>query len=241
MSTASNTVIVAPRGGPDNEHRDRLWAFTRRRWERLGSPIVEGVPTADLYDGGDEEPYNRSQAINNAVAAAARSTPGWATVVVIDADVLIPSRQVVTAVAMAADTGRAVLPFREYRPLTQAATGRVLADTGFVPAANSVKTPPGVMLNHVSSCIVVPRKLWDTVGGFDERFVGWGCEDRAFHQACTVLGGMVERVDGSVWHLWHPVGVTAGGRNYRANKALEARYLAAKTRDQMMSVLDGAR
>jgi hypothetical protein len=40
-----------------------------------------------------------------------------------------------------------------------------------------------------SSLLAVPRTLWERVGGFDDRFVGWGAEDDAFAAACRVLGG----------------------------------------------------
>jgi hypothetical protein len=55
-----------------------------------------------------------------------------------------------------------------------------------------------------SSVLAVPRSLWDAVGGFDEEFCGWGCEDNAFWLAATVFGGGNPiRVQGSAFHLWH--------------------------------------
>ena len=45
------------------------------------------------------------------------------------------------------------------------------------------------LANTCSTMVVVPRKLWNAVGGFDEGFVGWGWEDCAFSAACAALGG----------------------------------------------------
>jgi hypothetical protein len=234
----TSPVIVVPRGGPPDEHRDRVWDWVRRRWSIIGR-IYVGTPAADEFDGSEDEPYNRSQAINRAVADASEAAR-WDVVVVIDADSIVAPRQVAAAIDLAVADRRAVVAYREYRPLTQEATERILAGSGTPPGPDDVKTPPGVTYANVSGCIVVPRPLWDEVGGFDERFVGWGCEDVAFAAACRVLGGgMIDRVDGSCWHLWHPVGVTGAGVRFRANKALEAEYLAATTPEAMRQVLAG--
>ncbi|MFK4998906.1 galactosyltransferase-related protein [Bacillus sp. N9] len=50
---------------------------------------------------------------------------------------------------------------------------------------------------------VVPRKHFETVGGFDERFVGWGGEDDAFAASLNTLCGYVKRLDATIYHLWH--------------------------------------
>lgn len=44
-----------------------------------------------------------------------------------------------------------------------------------------------------SCCIAVPRPVWDDLGGFDERFRGWGFEDMAFQSVVLGLYG-AERV-----------------------------------------------
>ena len=42
------------------------------------------------------------------------------------------------------------------------------------------------------------------MNGFDENFVGWGGEDNAFKLACDQILGPVKRLDGPLFHLWHP-------------------------------------
>ena len=55
----------------------------------------------------------------------------------------------------------------------------------------------------VSSVVVVSRKQWELIGGFDEQFKGWGFEDTAFAAAAATFGGIV-RMEGEVIHFWHP-------------------------------------
>lgn len=64
---------------------------------------------------------------------------------------------------------------------------------------------------------VVSRAMWDDVGGFDERFIGWGHEDRAFVHAVETLWGPRVRVPGHMLNLWHPK------RRQRPNDAYFAR------------------
>jgi hypothetical protein len=72
----------------------------------------------------------------------------------------------------------------------------------------------------------VPRGLFESVDGFDERFAGWGYEDRAFFYACRTFGGLTLRVPGPAYHLWHQPAAerqaAVGPRS--ANRLLGARY-----------------
>jgi hypothetical protein len=83
-----------------------------------------------------------------------------------------------------------------------------------------------------SCCFVVPRAVWDNLGGFDERFKGWGWEDMAFQSVVCGLYGH-ERLDGDVWHLWHPRAEERIRRGtplhpaYVANRMLGRRYMWA--------------
>jgi len=82
-------------------------------------------------------------------------------------------------------------------------------------------------LGTQSLMLVVPRRLWDSIGGFDEGFVGWGGEDNAFWRAAEILGGAPLRVDGGIYHLYHettdPV-TRSMDPQWRANFARWRRY-----------------
>lgn len=232
----SRGVILVPRRAGIAE-RDRAWAWCRARWERL-------FPDWRVYEGHhDEGPFNRSAAINRA-AKAADTDGAWDFAIVIDADIFIARRHVAKAVATAAATGKVTWAHRRWRGLSEDWTRRTLDDrTDFGPELES--TDMDILVERTnpiswSCCIVIPRPVWDDLGGFDERFKGWGFEDMAFQSIVVGLYGH-ERVDeGDVYHLWHPrseerivkgqPGLTATPE-YVTNARLGRRYMVAVRRD----------
>lgn len=222
----------------DGEYRDQLWDHTRDRWER-DFPDVRMVV-------GESPPgaFNRSAAINDAAEG------DWDIAIVLDADVMIEPDQLRRAMVTAATSGRLTFAFDEYRGLTPHMTARVLNDEP--PPRNQWSPEPqwqspdiwnkGVRFRsvvHESSVVVVPRGLWDALGGFDERFVGWGQEDVSFAKAARVIGGETLRIPGPVWHLWHARSVDRNEHlgQYRANQALGDRYRAATGPEDIQALL----
>ena len=212
MARPLQVAICVPRR-PDGGRRDELWSFCSTWWsDRFAWPIHEG----EHLDG----PFNRSTAINTAAQAAG----DWDVALIIDSDVVAEPDQITAAIDAAHTTGRLTLAFDRYVNLDHRMTDRVLA-------GHSGTWEPGArykMTDHLSSILAVPRRLWDTVGGFDERFVGWGHDDVAFAQACRVLGGGIDRTPGTVWHLWHPDSPERDTKAplYKASKLLADRYWA---------------
>jgi hypothetical protein len=222
----------------DDEYRDKLWDFTRDRWERdfPDIPIVVG--------SSPKGAFNRSAAINDAAQG------DWDIAIVLDADVMCEPDQVRRAMVTAATTGHLTFAFSEYRGLTPHMTAKVLSEA---PPQNRWGPEPqwqspevwnkGVRFRsqvHESSVVVVRRDLWDTLGGFDERFVGWGQEDVAFAHAARVIGGHQIRIGGPVWHLWHARSIDRNNLlpSYRANQELGQRYRDTTSAEAVRALLD---
>lgn len=202
-------VILVPRR-PDKGQRDRLWAFTRPYWECLGYEIVEG----DHLTG----PFSRSAALNT----AARQAGDWDTAILLDSDVLVDLKTVEQGVELSEHTGKVVHPFRIWKGLNPGMTDEVMKgysgnwDRGIKETYN----------DNISACVIVPRRVWECTGGFDERFQGWGWEDSAWMWAVRSLTDTNLRLKGDLWHLFHHPSPerNSASRLWKANRDLALRY-----------------
>lgn len=227
------TVILVPYRS-NGEHRDQLWNFTRRWME-------QNHPDCPVYVGASPDgPFNRSAAIND----AARQAGDWDVAVICDSDTVVPPAQFEKAVRDAHRTGRLVSALTKVVELSRMSTDRLLgdnqADIFSLPKKRTRRKDDMTQ----SSVIAVPRALWDGIGGFDEGFSGWGCEDNAFWIAATLLGGEGRggpvggkplRVEGAAYHLWHEKAsrVKLLDPIFRANFFRLRHYKKAKTPDQL--------
>jgi hypothetical protein len=183
-----NVVVLVPRRA-DGGRRDQIWEYVRSRWtaEHPAWRIVEGHH--------DEGLFNRSAAIN----AAAADAGDFDVAIIADSDSFVSAAQIDAAVARAVETGQMTLAYDRFTYLTHDMSNAVMA--GF--DGNWWTGSEWSMTGTCSSMVVVTRKLWDQVGGFDEGFVGWGAEDVGFSLAAQTFGSGLQRVPGDVWHLWH--------------------------------------
>lgn len=232
MATARVRVIVPRRG--DGGHRDRVWRYCKDFWheQRAGWEIVEG----DHDDG----PFNRSAAINRAARGR------WDVAVILDSDTLLEPELIDKAIRQALVTKALSLPFSHRMLLSRAGTEGIMkgAERQWERWVTRVHQPDARYC-YISGCLVVPRCLWDAVGGFDERFEGWGGEDDAFFAACTMLSGRdarTTRLRGKAWHLWHEPSpwMDRGSSLYRMARALSERYVHADLK-QMLELLEEPR
>ena len=212
------TVVLVPYRA-DRGHRDRLWQHLKTHyWADLPYPLIVGH-----HDGG---PYNRSAAINT----AARSAGDWDVAIIADSDTWVPVSQLTDAVRQAGTGGQLVSALTAVAELDARCTAEILS--GCVDFLNiGLERVRSGELDTQSSMLAVPRALWDNIGGFDERFAGWGGEDNAFWRAATILGGRPNRVDGYAYHLWHQMAISRQERRkdpeYQANYQLWHRYSLA--------------
>lgn len=188
-------VVLVPYAGRNwDDWRERNWGFARPWWEQLDLDIFEGE---DPTPG----PFNRGAALN-AAAADADAAGAWDVAVCIDADVICDMDLVRTGIDHAWTTGQPVIGYRERIHLTRTGTTRVLnGDQGSWRRQGMVSF---IKMDAVSSSNIVRRDLWDTIEGYDPLFNGWGWEDVAFKYALEAVGGPTHRMDGTLWHLWHP-------------------------------------
>ena len=214
------TVVLVPYRA-DRGHRDRIWRHLKDNyWADLPYPVIVGHH--------DDGPFNRSAAINT----AARSAGDWDVAIIADSDTWVPVSQLTDAVRVAASSGRLTAALTGVAELDGRCTAEIL-NSGVVEFINiGVENIRVADLATQSSMLAVPRKLWDRIGGFDEKFAGWGGEDNAFWRAAAILGGPPHRVPGYAYHLWHQPAIRSADRRndpaYRDNLVRWNRYRIAK-------------
>lgn len=227
------TVAVLIPNRDDGGRRDLLRRWTSNRLRDLHPAFSLHVGTHLASEG----PFNRSAAVNRAAAQA----PDDADVFVIaDSDSFVLPEQLDAAVALASSSSQITFAYERFAYLTRQMSDEVMA-------GSTGNWWPGVewtLQGTCSSMVVVPRSLFDRVGGFDEGFTGWGMEDVGFSLACQAVGGGMRRVPGEVWHLHHPVSAEnhQGSPFYRANVERMERYKTADyDADKMLALLDELR
>jgi len=184
-------TLIPWRDGPDDRRR-LLWDWVRPSLDEIGWPLI----TAPGPDG----PFNRSAAINQAATLAG----DWDVALIGDSDTIQQPGAVHEAVELAPEHGL-VIPWTHRIKLNALGTDiAVRRGTGWVNDEyrdGQDRTSPF----GGGGPVVVSRDAFDLVGGFDERFVGYGNEDLAFRAAVETLfiENQAWRVGGMIWHLYH--------------------------------------
>lgn len=196
----------------------------RENPDRVRQFLVAGnwLPAGQLVIADDPgERFNRGRAVNAAVADSRGQV-----LAIADSDLIVPGWAWGHAIGVAEQDGAGlVVPFSTRMELSEAATADVLTGKRhwFGPwAADDID----LEMRSVGGANVVSRRGFETVGGFDPRFDGWGGEDAAFDLACSTLLGPTRFVPAVAVHLWHPH--DRGTDDQRdTNMALVALYEAA--------------
>lgn len=103
-----------------------------------------------------------------------------------DADTICPAGQIRAAIVSAKASGSLVYAYTVYQ--REDPDGRVMQE---------MVNPPSM------GCAAIRRDAFRQIGGFDERFRGWGYEDIDFAERCMAELGPILRIDGHARHLWH--------------------------------------
>lgn len=201
-------TVVIPWADSGCPWRKQAMEWTARYWLGLGVPVLHG------HD--DSSPVNRSKARNAALLVEAE------VVFFADADMWVPAEQFWAAVAVAARTDTHTLAYDRHVKLSRQTTQKLYA-------AEKVAMIGQTIRGMSSGAHAVSSRLLHEVGGYDERFRGWGGEDRSFQFACDTLAGPGETIAGPSFHLFHPRApeFSRTTPQRKANLELAMRYKAA--------------
>ena len=233
--------ILTYRENGDGERRDNLLAVLGWLQRRPNLEILifeqDSVPRAGLAPssvnrrmlfGYNPGPFNKSWGFNVAARQTARPILCFA-----DADVLIES-SLDQAIDLCRSGVDAAKPYRRIVDLTADESRRVRSgDWEFVPhrpaAAPPNREARQEFVVFAGGLFVIRRDPYLRVGGFDERFRGWGGEDDAMTLKLGRTGmRLAECGEFPALHLWHPrePETTQGQPHYTANRQLLADYAA---------------
>jgi SAM-dependent methyltransferase len=213
------TIIVGVRAGAAETERRRnavacLQALNLQdlpRWryrivviEQDRAPQLEAMlaPLADRYlFAYNPGSYNRGWAFN--IGACLPGVDG--PLCLIDADLLVPADFLRRSISAFQTGARALLPYTEVAYLDAAASERAIRDRLQSPQVQSnTAAYSGRRFNTAQGgCIWVDAALYRQIGGHNERFQGWGCEDREFWARLERVS-RIERLQDHLLHLHHP-------------------------------------
>lgn len=202
----------------DHGHRARVFAHVRALWSKLPVQFVVGAD----YD--TESPFNVSRAFND----AARHATGD-VFVLFGADQLPDLDAVQAAAAFALEN-------ESWAPLFAGTGGYREIDTDLIlRGADPARYNFSQWAPFCTGIVAVTPRVWNDIGGMDERFYGWGAEDSALR---LVLGNLhpsdYEPTD-TLRCLWHP---SASRDRFDANSALMGEYVGAADAGQLREYVD---
>jgi glycosyltransferase involved in cell wall biosynthesis len=160
--------------------------------------VPEITALADRYQFAyNAGPYNRGWAFN----IGARLVRGQAEYLLfLDADVLLRKDSLHRMLELLRSGFSAVRPYREAMFLDHESMARLVDAWPELP--DEAELNGTVFTNPMGLCVAVEAGLYHRIGGHDERFWGWGWEDREFWER---LEQHVEvgRLPDRIFHLHH--------------------------------------
>jgi hypothetical protein len=234
MRDASYLITYRESGSQDR--RENLFALLHwlAQWPELEVIVVEqdtasrldALPFGTACFAYSPGPFNKSWGLN--VAARRARNP---ILVAGDADVIVP-HTLADAVELCRRGVAAVKPYREIIDLTPEETKLVRAGAWNLAPARAKDAPRSregeqEFIVFAGGLFVIRRDAYLGIGGFDERFLGWGGEDDAMSAKIRRMRIPIAEIDAQpALHLWHPRSreATLGQPHYAANVALLAEY-----------------
>jgi predicted glycosyltransferase involved in capsule biosynthesis len=210
------------------------------------------LPDAEIIIGESRGSiFCKGEALNDAVAKSTGKV-----LVILDADAYLDGKVITHCADLILENIHNHLwfvPYRRLYRLTKEATEIITGSDPHCP----VRFPhhiPKVLVENIDKanyghrygamCMIFHYKAYKKIGGFDERFKGWGGEDVCLLRALDTVYGKHKTTNNNIFHLWHSFfghtyeerrweGQDKGGSNWDISK----RYGQAYKNPTMMKKL----
>ena len=179
-----------------DQQRQRLLNFTMQYYKDM-------FPMAQIIIGEDDNnsiSFCKARAINHAMEQVNNIN-----IAIIDIDMLIPKENMFISLKKLEQYSY-VIPYTNLLRLDMAATSNILKKgINFNLSYSFLENYKHQLPTIAGGVQIFRRKVFEGVGGYDERFKGWGGEDYAFPASVTAMYGKGVAISGKGIHLWHPV------------------------------------
>jgi hypothetical protein len=179
---------------PWREQPSRVYAFNA-----ITNHYKKHFVDVPLYYGDfPSERWNTSGSRN--IACEKAFADGCDVVAVMDADFFMHPEAIREGVEKAVKLGRMVIPFQNLYFLDQVFSQKLVeGELGL----NKIGLYFPVYRHQVAGSNIITKKVFETLNGWDERFLGWGYEDVAFTLAHETLIGPVSKINNYAASLFH--------------------------------------
>jgi N-terminal domain of galactosyltransferase len=147
-------------------------------------------------------PFNKSWGFNVGARQIDRGLLLFA-----DADLLLAPKALLQSVRLCRSRVAAANPFDRLIDLDETESARICAGNAapdWARGDGSNTRRDNEVLNFCGGAFMIRRDVFLTIGGFDERFLGWGGEDDAMAFKLRRSSQVLGQVEGSTaQHLWH--------------------------------------
>ncbi|WP_236034898.1 glycosyltransferase family 2 protein [Alkalihalobacterium elongatum] len=226
-----NVSILIP-FQPDNGQRDLNFKWITDFYKTT-------MPEAELcIHITNDKLFNKSKAINSAAKKATRDI-----FVIADADMIISPSSILESIRLLR-FHKWIIPFKNIHYLSMNTSNQLLKTVPNWPPNLENENSNYLLFKYGPKAIsgginIISRTNFNLVGGFDERFAGWGGEDNAFCYAVNTLCGPLKRLNHDIYHLWHPRIGWERSPNAKNNRNLLNLYRKANgNKSEMMELIN---
>lgn len=191
MDNFNSVSMVVPHRYGDF-HRDRNWKHARAYYEKMMDGIEICVGNTNSI------PYSKSEAVNDGVRKSTRNI-----LIIADSDVLIDIDTLKEGIDMLSKYSF-IIPYNKLVRLDKETTDHIISKSIYT---ENVYTRKSEIIKAESRMVggiyITTKEDYKNIGGFDERFRGWGGEDDAVLCCVKHIYGSYHRLKGTLYHLYH--------------------------------------